>query len=187
MEFTNVKWHTDLDGNNVAYKCTMNGQAEVYVPIDSGNVEEKVVRSPDVWLVEFQSPRCGSCQEMAPVWNEFASRNGKYVRLGQVSIDTDEGIELAQQFGIIEHGIPSIWAYDLVGAVEPTKIWADFETTELMPVPDAGHHQQNADAYRERRRHVHRGHQVERSFFRSASSSGTSRLMGSPITVAGSP
>jgi len=65
------------------------------VPIDSGNVEEKVVRSPDVWLVEFQSPRCGSCQEMAPVWNEFAARNGKYVRLGQVSIDTDEGMELA--------------------------------------------------------------------------------------------
>lgn len=101
------------------------------VPIDSGNVEEKVVRSPDVWLVEFQSPRCGSCQEMAPVWNEFASRNGKYVRLGQVSIDTDEGMELAQRFGVIEHGIPSIWAYDLVGAVEPTKIWADFETTSV--------------------------------------------------------
>ena len=31
----------------------------------------------------------------------------------------------------IEHGIPSIWAYDLVGAVEPTKIWADFETTSV--------------------------------------------------------
>jgi len=37
--YTNVKWHTDLEGNNIAYKCTMNGQAEVYVPIDSGNTD----------------------------------------------------------------------------------------------------------------------------------------------------
>lgn len=35
--YTNVKWHIDIEGNNIAYKCTMNGQAEVFVPIDSAN------------------------------------------------------------------------------------------------------------------------------------------------------
>ena len=37
MEFTNVKWHTDLEGNNIAYKCTMNGQPEVHIPLDPAN------------------------------------------------------------------------------------------------------------------------------------------------------
>ncbi len=37
MEFTNVKWHTDLEGNNIAYRCTMNGQPEVHIPLDPTN------------------------------------------------------------------------------------------------------------------------------------------------------
>ena len=45
---------------------------------------------------------------------------------------TDEGMELARSSGVIEHGIPSIWAWDVRGSAEPTKIWADFETTTVQ-------------------------------------------------------
>lgn len=69
---------------------------------------------------------------MAPVWGEFVERNKRYVRFGRVNIDTDEGMELARSSGVIEHGIPSIWAWDVRGSAEPTKIWADFETTTVQ-------------------------------------------------------
>tara|TARA_R110001592_G_scaffold229403_1_gene486092 strand:+ start:535 stop:726 length:192 start_codon:yes stop_codon:yes gene_type:complete len=35
--FTNVKWHTDFEGNNIAYKCTKNGQPEVHIPLEPKN------------------------------------------------------------------------------------------------------------------------------------------------------
>ncbi len=37
--FTDVKWHTDMEGNNIAYRCTMNGQPQVHIPLDTGNVD----------------------------------------------------------------------------------------------------------------------------------------------------
>ena len=101
-------------------------------PVDSSNVDATVLASDDAWIVEFQSPRCGSCQEMAPVWGQFVERNKRHVRFGQVNIDTDEGMELARSSGVIEHGIPSIWAWDVRGSAEPTKIWADFETPTVQ-------------------------------------------------------
>jgi hypothetical protein len=34
------------------------------------------------------------------------------VKLGQVNIDEDDGMALAQEHGVLDVGIPSIWAYD---------------------------------------------------------------------------
>ena len=40
----------------------------------------------------------------------------------------DEGMELARSSGVIEHGIPSIWAWDVRGSAEPT-----FQRRALSP------------------------------------------------------
>lgn len=37
--YTDVKWHTDLEGNNIAYRCTLNGQPQVHIPLDPANTD----------------------------------------------------------------------------------------------------------------------------------------------------
>jgi len=37
--YIDVKLHADLEGNNIAYRCTMNGQPQVHVPIDPANID----------------------------------------------------------------------------------------------------------------------------------------------------
>ena len=37
MKIENAKWHTDLQGNNIAIHCTLNGQPSVFIPINEDN------------------------------------------------------------------------------------------------------------------------------------------------------
>ena len=54
------------------------------------NFYDVVLDDPNLWLVEYMSPRCGTCQEMSPVWQEFVSKNSGKAKFGQVDID-DKG------------------------------------------------------------------------------------------------
>lgn len=64
-----------------------NGSGE---PIGKSTFQSIVLGNPHLWLVEYMSPRCGTCQEMAPVWRRFVSKNEGKVKFGQVNID-DKG------------------------------------------------------------------------------------------------
>ena len=59
-------------------------------PIGKSNFQSIVLSNPHLWVVEYMSPRCGTCQEMAPVWQRFVGQNGGKVKFGQVNID-DKG------------------------------------------------------------------------------------------------
>jgi len=54
MEITNAKWHTDLEGNNIAILCTMNGQPMVHIPIDENNTDyaelKKMIDAGDITI-----------------------------------------------------------------------------------------------------------------------------------------
>lgn len=39
MKIENAKWHTDLEGNNIAILCTKDGQPMVHIPIDEANTD----------------------------------------------------------------------------------------------------------------------------------------------------
>ena len=39
MIIENAKWHTDLEGNNIAILCTKDGQPMVHIPIDENNTD----------------------------------------------------------------------------------------------------------------------------------------------------
>ena len=39
MKIENAKWHTDLEGNNIAILCTKDGQPMVHIPIDENNID----------------------------------------------------------------------------------------------------------------------------------------------------
>ena len=40
MKIENAKWHTDLEGNNIAILCTKDGQPMVHIPIDENNTDD---------------------------------------------------------------------------------------------------------------------------------------------------
>tara|TARA_Y100000114_G_scaffold127075_1_gene123612 strand:- start:75 stop:263 length:189 start_codon:yes stop_codon:yes gene_type:complete len=39
MKIENAKWHTDLEGNNIAILCTKDGQPMVHIPINEANTD----------------------------------------------------------------------------------------------------------------------------------------------------
>ena len=39
MKIENAKWHTDLEGNNIAILCTKDGQPMVHIPTDENNTD----------------------------------------------------------------------------------------------------------------------------------------------------
>lgn len=52
------------------------------VELTDANFEEKVLKSDDMWLVEFYAPWCGHCKNLAPHWQSAASELKGKVKLG---------------------------------------------------------------------------------------------------------
>eukprot|EP01031_Cornospumella_fuschlensis_P038978 gene38978-47417_t len=75
--------------------------------LDPKSFNEEVLNDERVWLVEFYSPMCGSCQEFAPIWHKIAQKTKTLVK-GQVNIDTQEGMALAEKVGALNEGIPNL-------------------------------------------------------------------------------
>ncbi|RYG65603.1 hypothetical protein EON64_11585 [archaeon] len=82
------------------------GEAGIF-DLDPKKFQEEVVSDERVWLVEFYSPMCGSCQEFAPTWHKIAQKTKTMVK-GQVNIDTKEGMDLAERLGALQEGIPNL-------------------------------------------------------------------------------
>lgn len=44
------------------------------VVLDSSNFNDLVLKSKDIWMVEFYAPWCGHCKKLEPEWNEAATK-----------------------------------------------------------------------------------------------------------------
>ena len=62
---------------------------EVY--LDKNNYKRVVTESDDVWLVEYYSGKCGSCQEFLPTWHDV-STSFRDLRAARVNIDEKAGL-----------------------------------------------------------------------------------------------
>ena len=76
--------------------------------------QTEVVEDSRVWIVEFFSPMCGSCQEFASIW-EKVEANMKTIRVGKINIDDPNGAALAKSLGVLEEGVPNIRLFSVVG------------------------------------------------------------------------
>nr|GEW67537.1 protein disulfide isomerase-like 2-3 [Tanacetum cinerariifolium] len=62
------------------------------VELNSNNFDELVVKSKDVWMVEFFAPWCGHCKKLAPEWKKAAKNLQGKVKLGHVNCDDEKSL-----------------------------------------------------------------------------------------------
>ncbi|PWZ38500.1 Protein disulfide isomerase-like 2-3 [Zea mays] len=62
------------------------------VELNSRNFDELVVKSKDIWIVEFFAPWCGHCKKLAPEWKKAAKNLKGQVKLGHVDCDAEKSL-----------------------------------------------------------------------------------------------
>lgn len=76
--------------------------------LDETNFNALVMKSKDIWIVEFYAPWCGHCQALEPEYKQAASQLKGQVKLGKVDATTETN--LAQRFGV--KGYPTVKVFD---------------------------------------------------------------------------
>ncbi|XP_009606235.1 protein disulfide isomerase-like 2-3 [Nicotiana tomentosiformis] len=77
------------------------------VELNSRNFDEKVLKSKDLWIVEFFAPWCGHCKKLAPEWKKAAKNLEGKVKLGHVDCDAEKS--LMSRFNV--QGFPTILVF----------------------------------------------------------------------------
>ncbi|OIW02757.1 hypothetical protein TanjilG_29533 [Lupinus angustifolius] len=85
------------------------------VELNSGNFNELVLKSKELWVVEFFAPWCGHCKKLAPEWKKAANSLKGKVKLGHVDCDAEKS--LMSRFNV--QGFPTILVF---GADKDTPI-----------------------------------------------------------------
>ncbi|XP_046574574.1 protein disulfide-isomerase A6 homolog [Haliotis rubra] len=80
------------------------GNPDDVVELTDNNFEEMVLKSDDMWLVEFFAPWCGHCKSLAPHWAQAATSLKGKVKLG--ALDATVHTVMASRYGI--QGFPTI-------------------------------------------------------------------------------
>ncbi|XP_065844021.1 protein disulfide-isomerase A6-like [Oscarella lobularis] len=74
------------------------------VELTDSNFEQMVLKSTDMWLVEFFAPWCGHCKNLAPHWAKAATTLKGKVSVG--AVDATVHSSIASRFGV--RGYPTI-------------------------------------------------------------------------------
>lgn len=96
------KWQYYFKGITIL-KCSFawicqTGDSKDVVELTDGNFEELVLRSKDLWLVEFFAPWCGHCKNLAPHWTQAATELKGKVKLG--ALDATVHTIMAGRYGV---------------------------------------------------------------------------------------
>ncbi|KAJ4976890.1 hypothetical protein NE237_001996 [Protea cynaroides] len=77
------------------------------VELTSRNFDETVLKSKDLWIVEFFAPWCGHCKKLAPEWKKAAKNLKGKVKLGHVDCDSEKSLMI--RFNV--QGFPTILVF----------------------------------------------------------------------------
>jgi len=80
-----------------------SSEKDVVVLTDS-NFEETVLKSKDMWLVEFYAPWCGHCKKLAPEWAKAASMLKGQIKVAKIDATSEQ--RMASKYNI--QGYPTI-------------------------------------------------------------------------------
>eukprot|EP00746_Dinoflagellata_sp_MGD_P166066 gnl/MRDRNA2_/MRDRNA2_95724_c0_seq1.p1 gnl/MRDRNA2_/MRDRNA2_95724_c0~~gnl/MRDRNA2_/MRDRNA2_95724_c0_seq1.p1 ORF type:complete len:508 (-),score=99.33 gnl/MRDRNA2_/MRDRNA2_95724_c0_seq1:89-1612(-) len=108
-------------GTSPASSSPSDGSKSTPVPlqyrqIHLDNFNARVRDSNFVWMLEFYSAMCGACQQFSPTFDELSKKLNDKVLIGKVNIDEHVGLKLAQNLGVLQHGVPSIRLYTAPGS-----------------------------------------------------------------------
>lgn len=76
------------------------------ITLDSGDFEA-AVNSGEIWFINFYSPRCSHCHDLAPTWREVAKEMDGVIRIGAVNCGDNH--QLCRRRGI--NSYPSLYIY----------------------------------------------------------------------------
>lgn len=77
------------------------------VELNSRNFDELVLKSKELWIVEFFAPWCGHCKKLAPEWKKAAGNLRGQVKLGHVDCDAEKS--LMSRYNV--QGFPTILVF----------------------------------------------------------------------------
>lgn len=77
------------------------------ITLSKSDFEMSVEGTDDVWFINFYSPHCSHCHELAPAWREMAKELEGVIRVGAVNCEDDWA--LCRMQGI--HSYPSLLIY----------------------------------------------------------------------------
>mmetsp|Transcript_36730 Transcript_36730/g.50991 ORF Transcript_36730/g.50991 Transcript_36730/m.50991 type:complete len:158 (+) Transcript_36730:158-631(+) len=97
------------------------------------NFETKIIRSPQVWVLEFMSPKCGTCKELKPVFEFVAGKMKQHISFGTVNIDDPDAMQLAKNLGVMEEGIPNIKMFRMSDG-KPTAVWTGWDVPSAKEI-----------------------------------------------------
>lgn len=75
--------------------------------IDESNFDRVVKNSEDVYILKIYSDKCGSCIDFQKSWEE-AQKNLHKFQLGEINIETPNGMKLAQKLNALNEGVPAL-------------------------------------------------------------------------------
>ena len=75
-----------------------SGNEKDVVELTDSNFDELVMRSDDMWLVEFYAPWCGHCKSLEPHWVKAATELKGKVKLGK--LDATVHTVMSNRYGV---------------------------------------------------------------------------------------
>ncbi|GFQ04794.1 protein disulfide isomerase-like 2-3 [Phtheirospermum japonicum] len=95
-----------LDGKSSG-GSSQKSETSSSVELNSRNFDELVLKSKELWVVEFFAPWCGHCKKLAPEWKKAAQNLKGQVKLGHVDCDAEKS--LMSRFNV--QGFPTILVF----------------------------------------------------------------------------
>ncbi|KAJ0986556.1 hypothetical protein J5N97_004912 [Dioscorea zingiberensis] len=77
------------------------------VELTSSNFDQLVMKSNELWIVEFFAPWCGHCKKLAPEWKKASNNLKGKVKLGHVDCEAEKS--LMSRFNV--QGFPTILVF----------------------------------------------------------------------------
>jgi len=91
-------------GGGGGKKDTPKGDGNDVIELTDSNFEDMIMKSEEMWLVEFFAPWCGHCKSLKPHWDAAATELKGKVKVA--TLDATVHTVMAGRFGI--RGFPSI-------------------------------------------------------------------------------
>ncbi|CAH9072766.1 unnamed protein product [Cuscuta epithymum] len=95
-----------LDGKT-AGGSSQKSEPSASIELNSKNFDDLVLKSKELWIVEFFAPWCGHCKKLAPEWKKAANSLKGKVKLGHVDCDAEKS--LMSRFNV--QGFPTILVF----------------------------------------------------------------------------